>query len=308
MKILFPKTILVSLTVLLFAACGKKTDELPAPVKVTIPDSPDAAVQTVISEFAKGDSGIAWRALPESYQSDINGLMHLAGSKMDQEVYEKSFSLIARLGEIIQQQKSFILNSSFMQEQPPEELSKLEAVLPSIAGLINTFATSELSSTAGLIHFDGQTFFDTTVAKCVEYLETIGQLTSDGTKLSEYASTVVSVVDADEQRATLLIAIPGQEAEEMTFTKVGERWVPVELEDSWAETIEEMKKSLEAYSPEEFEAQKTQILGALTMFDGILTKFSSAQTQEEFNQSLKDSTMPLMSIFMMLNQATKGTN
>ena len=311
MKISFTKTTAIGFTVvisLLFSACGKKTDDSSVSGEVTIPDSPDAAVQTIISEFASGNSDIAWRALPTSYQSDINELVHLFGSSADEEVYNKSFSLFARLAEVIDQQKSFIVNSSFMQGQSPEAAANLEAALPSVTGLINTITSSELSSIGGLLNFDGKAFFETTVPKCIEHLEVIGQLGGDETKLSDYASTVVSVVDSDGQQARLLITVPGQEAEEMVFTKVENRWVPLEMEREWETNIKEMIDSIKAMPAEDFEAQKTQIMGAFTMCDGILTKIASAQTQEQFDQSLQESAMPLMSIFMMLNQASGSSN
>ena len=133
-------------------------------------------------------------------------------------------------------------------------------------------------------------------------------MSGDTTALADYATTTVTTVESDDQQATLLITLPGQEAEEVTFIKVEERWVPVELETDWAKTIEEMRASLQKFSAEEFEAQKTQIMGAITMMDGVLNQIASAQTQEQFDKSLKDSTMPLMGIFMMLNQATGIAN
>lgn len=290
---------------LLLSGCGKGADDAAKP-EVVIPDSPDAAVQTIISEFANGNSGIVWRALPASYQSDVNELVHLFGSSADEEVYDKSFSLFARLAEVIDQQKSFIVNSSFLQSRSADELAKLEAALPSIVGFISTITSSELSSINGLLDFDGQAFFDTTVSECVEHLEAIGQLAGDETKLADYASTVVSVVDSDGQQATLSIAVPGQLAEEVVFTRVEERWVPLDMESKWEATVQEMNASIKSIPAENFEAQKTQIMGALTMFDGLLTKIASAETQEQFDQSLTETTMPLMSIFMMLNQASQG--
>ena len=289
---------------LLLSACSKKADDAAG----GIPNSPDAAVQTVISEFAKGNGEIVWRALPTSYQSDINELMHLAGSKTDEEVYNKSFSLFARMADIIEQQKAFIANSTLIKGSPGEEPSQVEAKLPSISGFMKTIATSELSSTDGLLNFDGKVFFDQTVSKCIGYLEAIGQLSMDGVQLEDYVNTVVSVVESEGQRATLSIAVPGQEPQEKVFTKVENRWMPVELESKWATNFEKMTAALEATSTEQFEAQKTQIMGALTMIDGILTKIESAKTQEQFDESIQSAALPVMSAFMMLSQAVGGAD
>ncbi len=154
------KTVALGLTAsaLIFTACGQSTEEGAAPAGVTIPDAPDAAIQTVITEFAQGNGGIIWQAMPSTYQTDVNDLLHLAGSKLDAEIYDKSFATIARLADVVEQQQAFILGSSFMEGRSVEEMAQLEAALPSVVGIVNTLTTSELASTAGLANFDGQAF------------------------------------------------------------------------------------------------------------------------------------------------------
>ena len=80
-------------------------------------------------------------------------------------LYDKSFATIGRLAEVVDQQQAFILNTSFMEGRTAEELAQLEAALPAVVGVINTLTRSELASTAGLLNFEGQAFFDTTVSK-----------------------------------------------------------------------------------------------------------------------------------------------
>jgi len=46
-------------------------------------------------------------------------------------------------------------------------------------------------------------------------------------------------------------------------------------------------------------AQKPQIMGVLTMIDGVLTQIAAAETQEQFDQSLKGAMMPIMGLIMM---------
>ena len=181
-------------------------------------------------------------------------------------------------------------------------------ILPSVSGIIETIATSELSTVEGLYNFDGKEFFGTTVSKCIEYLDKIGQVNVDGIKLADYKNAVVSVVESDGQKATLSIAVPGQEKREVLFTKVENRWVPAEIESEWTANFAKMTAKLEATSAEQTEAQKTQIIGALTMLDGILTKIESAKTQEQFDESLRSAVLPVMGIFMMLGQAASDAN
>ena len=281
---------------LVFTACGKKSEEAAG---VTIPDAPDAAIQTVITEFAKGNGGIIWQAMPTSYQTDVSDLLHLAGSKIDPELYDKSFATIARLAEVIDQQQALMLNSSFMQGRSAEEMAQLEAALPSIVGLLGAITSSELASSTGLLNFNGQDFFDTTVSQFTRYAETLGQLAGEESMLSNYMNTVVTVIEADDLQATLLTTVPGKEPVEQAFSKVEQRWVPSEMASDWVAKIAEATAELEATSMQDIAANKPQMMGVLTMIDGVLAQIAAAETQEQFDQSLKGAMMPLMGLMMM---------
>ncbi len=297
---MFPnsKALALGLTasVLLLTGCGKKAEEATA---VTIPDAPDAAIQTVITEFAKGNGGIIWQAMPTSYQTDVSDLLHLTGSKIDPELYDKSFATIALLAEVIDQQQALILNSSFMQGRSAEEMAQLEAALPSIVGLLGAITSSELASSTGLLNFNGQDFFDTTVSQFTRYAETLGQLAGEESMLSNYMNTVVTVVEADDLQATLLTTVPGKEPVEQAFSKVEQRWVPSEMASDWVAKIAEATAELEATSMQDIAANKPQMMGVLTMIDGVLAQIAAAETQEQFDQSLKGAMMPLMGLMMM---------
>ena len=288
-------TLGIAASVLLLTGCGKKSEE----AEVTIPDAPDAAIQTVITEFAKGNGGIIWQAMPTSYQTDVSDLLHLAGSKIDPELYDKSFATIARLAEVIDQQQALILNSSFMQGRSAEEMAQLEAALPSIVGLLGAITSSELASSTGLLNFNGQDFFDTTVSQFTQYAETLGQLAGEESMLSNYMNTVVTVIEADDLQATLLTTVPGKEPVEQAFSKVEQRWVPSEMASDWVAKIAEATAELEATSMQDIAANKPQMMGVLTMLDGVLAQIAAAETQEQFDQSLKGAMMPLMGLMMM---------
>jgi hypothetical protein len=288
-------TLGLAASALVFTACGKKSEE----AEVTIPVAPDTAIQTVITEFAKGNGGIIWQAMPTSYQTDVSDLLHLAGSKIDPELYDKSFATIARLAEVIDQQQALILNSSFMQDRSAEEMAQLEAALPAIVDLVGTITSSELASITGLLNFNGQDFFDTTVSQFTHYAEALGQLAGEESMLSNYMNTVVTVVEADDLQAMLLTTVPGKEPVEQAFTKVEQRWVPSEMASDWAAKIAEATAELEATSMQDIAANKPQLMGVLTMIDGVLAQIAAAETQEQFDQSLKGAMMPLMGLMMM---------
>jgi hypothetical protein len=165
--------------------------------------------------------------------------------------------------------------------------------------MIHAITSSELASVAGMINFNGQSFCDTTVSKFAEYTKALGDLAGESLVLSDYTNAVVSIVASDELQATLLTSIPGQVPQEQVFTKIEGRWVPMEMANGWAAQMAEATASLEAISPESVASQKPQMMGILTMIDGVLTQIAAAETQEQFDQSLQGAMMPLMGLMMM---------
>jgi hypothetical protein len=156
-----------------------------------------------------------------------------------------------------------------------------------------------LASSAGLLNFDGQVFFDTTVSTLAGYAEALAVLAGEDYVLSDYVNSVVSVVEADDLTATLRMTLPGEAPIEQAFTQVEARWVPTEIASEWAARIAAATAELEATSAEELAAQKPQIMGVLTMIDGVLTQIAAAETQEQFDQSLQGAMVPLMGLMMM---------
>ena len=66
-------------------------DALLSSIKVAIPDEPSAAMQTIADEVIAGNYSIIWHAMPTSYQTDINAIARLAGSKVDP--YQQALSM-----------------------------------------------------------------------------------------------------------------------------------------------------------------------------------------------------------------------
>ena len=75
--------------------------------------------------------------------------------------------------------------------------------------------------------------------------------------------------------------------------------MPSEMASDWAAKIAEATAELEATSMQDIAANKPQMMGVLTMIDGVLAQIAAAETQEQFDQSLKGAMMPLMGLMMM---------
>jgi len=291
---------------LCFAACGKKSDapgESSAKAEeIKIPDAPDAAIQYVLGEVAKGNGAVLWEAMPASYQNDVNGIAQLAGTKIDAEIYDKIFATVGRVAGVLEQQKEFVFNTSLGSEPPSEEeIAQIRAAWPSIMNLVNALATSSLSTAAGLQSFEGEAFFKDTVSALLSDMDALAKLQpeNEGPLLSDFEDVQVNYLEGTETQAKVEIAVPGQETETKTAVKVEDRWVPQEMALAWEAQTTESRNTLEAIDPTKLEKQKPQILSVFAMMDGVLTQIEAAETQKQFDQALQGAMMPIMGLMMM---------
>ena len=268
---------------------------------VTIPDEPSAAMQTIADEVVAGNCSILWHAMPTSYQTDINAIARLAGSKVDPEIYDKSFGLVSRFAEVADKQKLFILNTSLGGEQPPaEQIAEIETAWQSIIGFVQTIVTSSISSSAGLRAFDGQVFSEQTLPALFKYSNDIAVISNEENPFGSLEFGSLKTLENTDTTAVLEITFTKGGVETKGLTKIENRWVPTEIAINWSTEMAAAKKQLEAISYEEIAKNKPQLMGMITMLDGILTQLNTAETQEQFDQALQGA---MMSIGLLMMQS-----
>lgn len=290
-KILFPCAAIVAL---FFTACDAGVSS----TEFTIPDEPSAAIQTIADEMLTGNYSILWRVMPASYQADVNAIAQLAGAKVDPEIYDKSFGLVGRFAKVADKQKSFILNTKLGGEQSAEQVAEIEAAWPSIVGFVQTIATSSISSSAGLRAFDGQVFSEQTLPVLFKYSNDLAALSDEENPFGSLEFDSLKTVVSTDTTAVIEITFTNGDVETEDFAKVENRWVPAEMAINWSTQMADVKKQLEAISSEEMAKNKPQIMGMITMLDGILTELEKAETQEQFDQALRGAMMPIGMLMM----------
>ena len=289
-KILFPCAALVAL---FFTACDAGVSS----TEYTLPDEPSAAMQTIADEMLAGNCSILWHAMPASFQIDFNAIAQLVGAKVDPEIYDKSFDLIGRFAEVADKQKLFILNTKLGGVLAAEQIAEIEAAWPSIIGFVQTIVTSSISSTAGLRAFDGQVFSEQTLPVLFKYSNDLAALSEENPFSSLEFDSLKTIVSTDTT-AEIKITFTNGDVETEDFAKVENRWIPAEMAINWSTQMADAKKQLEAISSEKMVKNKPQIMGMITMVDGILTQLEMAETQEQFDQALQGAMMPI-GILMM---------
>ena len=283
-----------AMLVLFLTACSANISS----TKVTIPDDPSAAMQTIADEVAAGNYSILWHAMPASYKTDINAIAQLAGSKVDPEIYDKIFGLVGRFAEVADKQKSFILNTSLGGAQTADQIDEIEAAWPSIIGFVKTIVTSSISSSAGLRAFDGEIFSEQTLPALFKYSNDLGVLSKEENPFLSLEFDSMKTLENTDKTAVLEIAFNKGGVETKGFIRVENRWVPTKIATNWSTEMAAAKKHLEVISSEEIAKNKPQLMGMITMLDGILTQLDTAETQEQFDQALQGAMVPIGLLMM----------
>jgi hypothetical protein len=283
-----------TIVALIFTACDAGVSS----TEFTIPDEPSAAMQTIADEILVGNCSILWHAMPSSYQADVNAIAKLAGAKVDPEIYDKSFGLVGRFAQIADKQKSFILNTKLGGELAAEQIAEIEAAWPSIIGFIQTIVTSSISSSEGLRAFDGQGFSEQTLPALFKYSNDLAAISKEENPFGSLEFDRLKTIENAGTAAVIEITFTNGDVETEDFIKVENRWVPTEMATNWSTQIADTKKKLEAISSEEIAKNKPQLMGMITMLDGILTQLEKAETQEQFDQALRGAMMPIGMLIM----------
>lgn len=288
-----------------FTACGKQSEapeEAATSKRAEIPEAPDAAIKLVLDEVAKANGAVLWQAMPASYQSDVNSIAQLAGTKIDAEIYDKTFAMVDRLAAVLNKQKEFVFNSELGgEEKDEEELAQMRNAWPSVMDLVDAITSSSLATAGGLKSFEGEPFFEDTVSAVLAEMDALAKLQPDSEQplLSDLDQTGIKLLESTDREASLEITVPGEEPQIKSFVKVGKRWVPLEMAETWEAQTAGARRQLEAIDPEKMAKQKPQILGIFAMMEGVLTQIEAAETQEQFDQALQGAMMPVMGLMMM---------
>jgi hypothetical protein len=260
-------------------------------------------MRKIADELGKGNAGIIWVATPASYQKDVTELVQLAGTKLDADVYDRGFSLLTKLSDMLDKQRAFILSSQMAGQMPNK--AEVEANWGSGVAMLRSLATSKLATVEGLKTFDGAAFLGSTGSEILSLAHKMSANSKDGPLTEQIKKTQFTAESVTATTATLTMKDGEGSTQTASLIKVDGRWVPAEMAAEWTAKIAEAKTSLTNLNPEEMAQSKPQILGALAMAEGVIAQLDAAKTQAEFDQALQGAMMPLMGR-MMMGQGLSG--
>jgi hypothetical protein len=267
----------------------------------------DEAVERTAQALADGRLEVAWQALPPSYREEVDELVRLAASKMDEEVWNRSFGLVQKLTRLAREKREFFLEQPMLASQGSSK-KELEAGWDAVAGILDTLANSPLADLKQLEKLDVGEFLAGTGGEVMEQVAAAASLApnSDWTdQMSRLRRTEASVVSESGDTATVRIERPGVEPVEQAYTKVEGHWIPEELAKSWPAEMAKFREQIDQISSESMAQNKQSMLMQLSMVEAAVDQLLATESREEFDAALG----PIMGMAMgaMMAQASRSS-
>jgi hypothetical protein len=251
---------------------------------------PDETVEHVAQGLAEGHPAVMWRALPASYQEDVTGLVHRFAEKMDRDLWNETFGVVAKLTRLLEEKRELILKHPLVAEKVADSGSTdVDGDWEGIVEVIDLLATSELADLEELAKLDIEAFLTGTGERLVRQIAAVSSLAPKG-QVGDYLAVVESlravkatVVSTDGDRATVRIEQPGRDPRTEPLVRVEGKWIPAALADGWESRIAGARESLSKMSGEEMQQSKQAVLLQLSMVEGALDTLLAAETADQFN-------------------------
>jgi hypothetical protein len=267
-----------------------------------IPDSPDGTVAAVAEALAGHHPEIIWQALPTSYQQDVTELTHAFAGRMDPTVWDAAFGLGRKLTDILRDKKALILESSML-ESAGENREAIEDNWDATISVLDAFFESDVTRLENLKTIDWERFLATTGRDLMNLAATASKSSGEDSYERDFkqklSQMTVEVLSSDGDQATLRVAAPDEEPEQVQLTRVEGRWIPSDLAKDWKTDVAEARQKLADLSDEEIQEGSMQTMMVVGMIDGALTEIASVETTEELEQALQGLLGPLLSGMMM---------
>jgi len=202
------------------------------------------------------------------------------GDKVDTEVYDKSMETMMMAAKLLKDKKAIVLEiiSESLPAAQDMDSATMEANYDSLVGLLNTVTNSDMKDVEGLKKLDMQKFLGQLEGD-IANLMTLPVSPDAPFTLSDLKSMTTKVLSESADAAELELTVK-DETEQLKLNKVEDRWVPAEISASWSEKMIEAKSAIAQIGDME-PMQKGQILGGLTMAQGLIESLNSANTKEE---------------------------
>jgi hypothetical protein len=252
-------------------------------------DKPDTFIQAGL-KAAAGEPVALWKALPPSYQKDVNDTIGAFAAKLPEQPWNDGFVIAGKVVKVLETKKTFVLGHPALADGPIKAADLAKGWDPAVR-IVSTLVNSDIKTVAGLKAFDVGKFLEGPAASLIKDGLSLAESAGDAlpnkgaAKLAEMREKLkgakITVENAADDKATVKVEIPGENTETTEMVKVDGKWLPKEMVDQWPSAVAGAKASISTIEvPPEMIVQFNAMKGAVEpVLDGLL----AADSQEAFN-------------------------
>lgn len=229
---------------------------------------------------------ILWRALPPSYQQDVNALTTSFSENMDPALFERVVA-VSRKGVVVLQNKKDLILSTETVANSGMDTETFDSLWESYIHIADTLLASDLARLEAYPTLNVEGFLETSGATMMEHAAgfSTGEDDADtlAARLGALESTSVELVSRDGDQAVVLITPPDEEAIEVAMIRVEERWLPTDFVEQWPGVIEQTQARIEMLGSDEAAQAKVQALFAIGMAEGFIDQIEQMEVPEDLD-------------------------
>ncbi|MDG2055548.1 MAG: hypothetical protein P8J86_12700 [Phycisphaerales bacterium] len=279
--------------VLLLNACGPSSAHK---------DTPDAMF-VAAKEAVINDKPVAlWNAMPSTYKTQINGLVHDFGAQVDAAGYDAVMGMVRDVAAMLKDKKTFVLNSPMIKSQMASEdipMKVMEENYDMMVTFLQALSDSDLGSAAGLQKVDLGAIINKYGGTMIKLAKSVMEAAPPNSaaevaqvkmmmEMLKKSSFVVTNKTATT--ATVTVSEPGPDGkpapgQAVTMVKVDDGWVPQEMADQFEQAIAQAKAQM-AVEMQDLNSGLKQAPMLVGMASGMMEPLKKAKTQAEFDKAV----------------------
>ena len=274
-----PRLVVFSLVIAM--ACGGGTAGQPA-----IPDTPDGTVRVVLDGLVSHHPEVVWRALPPSYQQDVNALATDFADTVDPAVFDRAVAVARKAVVVLQSKKDLILSSEIL-AQSQVDPETVDAFWEASVQMLDALLASNLADLPTLREIDVDALLSTTgvvlMDSAAEMPAENEEMVSFAERVARWEQTEVELLSEEGDQALVLLTVPGEEPIEMPLVRVEDRWIPTELASQWPQAIEEAGAKIEMLGSDEAAQTRVQVLIGIGVVEGFVDQIDQMETTDQID-------------------------
>jgi hypothetical protein len=289
-------------------------DTGPTPVAgppVEFPSNPSATEfkDIVVGEIKKNNFIVLWDALPANKQKQLEDLVKLASTKVEQRTLDQIKRFRTDLFGMLRSKKEFVLNSKSLMI-PPEQRSKLEEAYDPFVEMLETMFSNDFLDAKNLQESNLRELMNNYLVEFVtkaNAVERIMPSANDKRQIEALGDLKIESISPKEAMVSMPSDLPPGmlPIDKLKLVLVDGRWLPEPIAKDWDNHMRQVTQSIQTADPKALHRSVGQSLLLLTSFMGA---FSLAETQEDFDEAISNVMGSAMSLTNMMKNGPQPPN